>query len=170
MALTVVLSVGMDTDLLSSRNLVLQSVGYSVVSAHSIKEAADRFQAADFDLVLLCQTIPTQERDRLTSWIRVSGSRTPVVCVAGRLGPIDAFSGVTVESDPHLLLMGIKEVLTTSAIPAASATAFRDQREAAPDWREMRPGSSGGIEGEIKAGKEPLVARNKPLVPPVHAG
>jgi DNA-binding response OmpR family regulator len=74
MALTLVLSVGFDSQLLATRNLVLQSAGYTVVRAFSLKAAADCFQTLDFDLVLLCQSIPTKEKDRLVSWIRVSGS------------------------------------------------------------------------------------------------
>jgi hypothetical protein len=67
MALTLILSIGQDAELLSIRNFVLQSAGYFVVPAYSLKEAADHFAGGDFDLVLLCQSIPIKDKDRLIS-------------------------------------------------------------------------------------------------------
>ena len=115
MALTLVLSVGLDAMLLSSRNFTLQSAGYFVVPAFSLKEAVDLFRNGDFDLVLLCQSIPAQERDRLTLWIRASGSRIPVVVVSGNLCERDAFTDATIDSESITLLTGIKEVLINAA-------------------------------------------------------
>ena len=85
MALTLVLSVGLDTELLSTRNFVLHSAGYIVIAAFSPKEAVDRLRDGDFDLVLLCQSIPTKEKDHLALWIRASGSRIPVISISGFL-------------------------------------------------------------------------------------
>ena len=50
MPLGVALAVGLDPSLLRTRSQVLQSAGYIVVSASSVKEAVDYFQAGDFDL------------------------------------------------------------------------------------------------------------------------
>ncbi len=108
---TLVLSVGLDPQLLGTRDLILQSAGYIVVSTYSMREAVDRFRQGDFDLVLLCQSIPAKERERLTRWIRASGSRIPVVSVSGNLCPGDVAGGVTVGSDRRTLLWGIREVL-----------------------------------------------------------
>src|SRR5258706_4056666 len=95
MPLTIVLSVGFDLSLLRARGLVLESAGYLVESASTVKGAADRFQSSDFDLVLLCHSVPRKDRDRLTSLIRASGSRTPIVSIAGNLGECDAFANAT---------------------------------------------------------------------------
>lgn len=128
MALTVVLSVGLDPGLLGTRNLILQSAGYIVVSAYSIREAVDRFQEGDFDLVLLCQSIPARERDNLSCWIRASGSRIPVVSVSGHSCQNDEFAGVTVGSEPGALLWGIREVLINAENSAARPTTHRDKQ------------------------------------------
>lgn len=128
MALTLVLSVGQEPDLMGTRSLVLQSAGYVVVSAYSMKEAVDRFQEGDFDLVLLCQSIPTRDRDRLTSWIRASGSRIPVVSVSGQVRQDDGFDGVTVGSEPGALLWGIREVLIEAEISASRTAAPRSSK------------------------------------------
>jgi CheY-like chemotaxis protein len=111
MPLTIVLSVGLDLSLLRARGLVLESAGYLVESASTVKGAADRFQSGDFDLVLLCHSVPRKDRDRLTSLIRASGSRTPIVSIAGNLGECDAFANATLEDGPNNFLAGIRDVL-----------------------------------------------------------
>src|SRR5271154_5256792 len=111
MPLTIVLSVGFDLSLLRARVLVLSSAGYLVESATTVKGASDLFQSGDFDLVLLCHSVPRKDRDRLTSLIRASGSRTPIVSIAGNLGECDAFANATLEDGTNNLLAGIKDVL-----------------------------------------------------------
>lgn len=125
MALTLVLSIGLDVELLSTRNLVLQSAGYLVVPAYSLKEAVDRFQDGDFDLVLLCQSIPTKEKDRLTRWIRASGSRVPVLSVSASPRLRDGHKDETFGSDPNSLLEEIREALIGAETPATRASTFR---------------------------------------------
>jgi DNA-binding response OmpR family regulator len=73
MSLGIALAVSLDPSLLRTRSQVLQSAGYIVVSASSVKEAVDYFQAGDFDLVILCHSLPAKDRERLTSLIRASG-------------------------------------------------------------------------------------------------
>lgn len=153
MALTLVLSIGLDVELLSTRNLVLQSAGYLVVPAYSLKEAVDRFQDGDFDLVLLCQSIPTKEKDRLTCWIRASGSRVPVLSVSASPCQRDAFTDATIESDPNSLLEGMKEALLKAGMSATRASTFRDkhllastQGKKAPETQADYERQTGSIE------------------------
>jgi DNA-binding response OmpR family regulator len=154
MALTVVLSVGLDPSLLRARNLVLQSAGYSVVSAYSVQEAVVQFEAGDFDLVLLCQSIPTRERDGLTWWMRAFGTGIPVVSVANQFISDDVVAGVTIGSDPSALIWGIRELLVNAKNRTQRrATTFdRQQVDAAPMNRP--PGPSAGYEGHTRAPKE----------------
>jgi len=118
MAMPLVLSIGLDVELLITRNLVLQYAGFTVVPAFSIEEAVACFLDRDFDLVLLCQTVPTHLKERLTCWIRATGSSVPVVTVSGWLCQHDAFANATVEGNPITLLMGIRETLAKAAIRA----------------------------------------------------
>ena len=121
---TLVLSVGVDSSLLGTRNVVLQSVGYIVVSALSIKEAVNNFRNGDFDLVLLDNSLPKKDKDRLTCLIRASGSRTPVVTIASERGDEDSFADATVESDPSKLLTGIRDTLVKAAKAPVTWTAI----------------------------------------------
>ena len=162
MPLTLILSVGLDQMLLDTRALVLQSAGYIVVTAFSIKEAAVRFQDGDFDLVLLCRSIPAEERESLTIWIRASGSRIPVVSVSGNPGEQDARSSATIDSDPKALLTGIEEMLH----PAANSTdhlADHNRREVIAVRGKKPPISNTGLEPESNCNKEHSV-------PFAHAG
>lgn len=141
-----VLSIGVDVPLLNARNFVLQSAGYSVVPARSLKEAVDHFRSGDFDLVLLCHSIPAKEKEHLTCWIRASGSRIPVVSVSGIFGQEDAFANATVVSDPKALLLGIREALVKAANPASATARSLNGEQVAAGQRKRPPRPSAGAE------------------------
>jgi hypothetical protein len=82
MPIAVILSVGMDLSLSRSQSQAWQSAGYCVTSAGSIRDAIDRIRYGDFDLVLMGDSLPLGDRERLTFLIRALGSRVPVVCVS----------------------------------------------------------------------------------------
>ncbi|MDX6464457.1 MAG: hypothetical protein QOE55_8154 [Acidobacteriaceae bacterium] len=107
--------------MLDTRRMILQSAGYMVVTAHSTKEAFHLFVIGDFDLVLLCHTIPKSDRDGLTCMIRAYALKAPVVAVATVAGQQDFFATATLENDPYKLLCGIQAVLSE----AASSAMFR---------------------------------------------
>jgi CheY-like chemotaxis protein len=123
MQIAVVLAVGFDWSLMRTRSLALQAEGYIVESASSLEEAVDRFQAGDFDLVLLCHSIPMKDRDHLTCRIRATGSLTPVVSIARSLGECDAFVHAILEDSPNKFLAGVREELNKAAKRAAHGTA-----------------------------------------------
>jgi len=154
MAITAVLSVGLDRDLLNSRNLVLHSAGYTVVSAYSIKEAVERFQASDFDLVLLCPSISAKDRDGLTWWIRATCPSTPVVSVTGNLYAGDVVAGVTVGSEPSALLWGIQEVLINAKNRAARTATTLGKHEFDAAQMKKPPRPSTGFERQARAANQ----------------
>lgn len=111
MSETLVLSVGLDPLTLYSREAVLRSAGYIVVSALSIKDAFHLFQNGDFDLIVLCHTVPVRDRDRLIWLIRQSGSRIPVASILGTPGKETVFSDAALDQNPVKLLPGIRRLL-----------------------------------------------------------
>jgi len=145
--LTVILAVGLDRSLLGARAQALKSVGYIVKSALSLKEVVDCFSAGDFDLVILCHSIPAKDRERLTCLLRASGSRIPIISVSGSGKPYecDAFANATLQDNPDTFLIGVRGVLLKAAkAPAAWNTPQDRHRIAAPE--KKRPNSIGGQE------------------------
>jgi CheY-like chemotaxis protein len=122
MPIKLILAVGREPALLEYRSQILRRAGYIVDSELSLKKAIQRYKCGDFDLVLLCHSIPVQERDRLISSIRAFGSLTPIVSVAPlhACAP-DAFADAMVEDAPEKLLSGIQSALL-------DATAFYKSR------------------------------------------
>lgn len=64
MAITV-LSASRDTNLLKTRNEALSRNGCVVTSALSSSDLVNRFFEGDYDLMVVCHTIPVEERQRL---------------------------------------------------------------------------------------------------------
>lgn len=112
MCLALILSIGHDPELLESRSSILRADGYIVDSVSSVQQAIIHFIDGDFDLVLLCHSIPVKDRERLTSSIRAFGSLTPIVSVASPAGQApQARAGATIEAAPEKLLSGIQGAL-----------------------------------------------------------
>ena len=90
---------------------MLQAAGYTVIPELSLKKAVAKFREGDFDLVLLCHSIPAQDRERLTRLLREHTSRTPIVSVSCSLSGLDSFADATIGTDPKELLVGLRELL-----------------------------------------------------------
>lgn len=105
------LHVGLDPVLLQTRSQVLTKGGYIVVSAFSVAEAAKKFRAHDFDLVILCHSISTNERRLLTEWIHGHSPLTPVVLISKTELGRDAGMDFMIDNNPERLLEGLPRVL-----------------------------------------------------------
>lgn len=108
---TLILSVGYDPVLLGTRRLLLQSAGYIVESSGSVENAIYRFRTGDFDLVVLCHSMPEQERRRLLHLIRDYGSATPVIFISSAEPSPDGFSDLSIENHPAALLDAVRAML-----------------------------------------------------------
>jgi CheY-like chemotaxis protein len=132
MSLTVVLAVGSDAWKLAAQSSALRPAGYIVVSASSIRDAIDRFEAGDFDLVLLDHSISLEDKERLTFLIQASGSRTPVLSIADCSCDAHSFADAIVKNDAVGMLAGVGELLTQRMRISLVRKAVRsDSREAA---------------------------------------
>jgi CheY-like chemotaxis protein len=125
MSQTLVLSVGSNRAILDTRDLLLRSVGYHIVSVMSVREAVSVFQDDDFDLIVLCHTLPQKDCERLTCFIRASGSRIPIATVSNTLGESNPFADMALEREPVAFLAGIRDLLNRHAkVHQASQSAF----------------------------------------------
>ena len=77
MPVSLILNVGQDPSLLETRSALLRAAGYIVESVLSIRESISHFQAGDFDLVVLCHTIPQKDGTSSVpdSGLRITNSR-----------------------------------------------------------------------------------------------
>jgi CheY-like chemotaxis protein len=107
-----VLSIGLDSRVLDTRALILRSVGYTVLTAMSVKEAVPLLQSNDFDVIVICHTLPTKDCERLVSLVRASGSRIPIVTVSGSaFGQQSVSADATLDKEPVAFLREMGEVL-----------------------------------------------------------
>lgn len=121
MCLALILSIGHDPELLERRSTILRADGYIVDSVSSIKQAIVHFMDGDFDLVLLCHSIPVKERELLTSSIRAFGSLTPIVSIASPVGRApETCANATIEGASEKLLSGIQGALLKAKAPYQS--------------------------------------------------
>lgn len=107
----VALAVGRDPLLLETRSQVLRSDGYTVVTALSSNEALQQFRSGDFDLVILCHSIPILERERLADAMHAHSPNTPVLMVSRTSNEQQLGGDASVASDPEQLLRDIPSVL-----------------------------------------------------------
>jgi hypothetical protein len=110
--LAVIFAVGVDSTLLETRRPLWESAGNCVTSAESIREAIVQFRDSVFDVLLLGDSIPIEDRERLTFLIRASGSQIPVVCMTESSSRHHGFADATVRHQGDNLLQVIEELLS----------------------------------------------------------
>jgi len=108
---TLVLAVGHDPMLLETRSQVLRAAGYTVVSTLSLNKSIVYFLEGDFDLILLCHSIPVAGRERVARLMREHAPRTPIVTVVSYLGENDPFADASIENDPERMVAALREFL-----------------------------------------------------------
>jgi DNA-binding NtrC family response regulator len=107
----VALCVGRDPLLLLTRGQVLRSDGYIVSSTLSADQALQQFVAGDFDMVILCHSIPAREREKLAEAIHLRSPNTPVVVVAAGYGGKDGAADAMIDNEPATLLQELPKLL-----------------------------------------------------------
>lgn len=133
----VILNVGENRTLLETRHIILRAAGNVVVSARSLKQAIDHCLARDFDVVLMCHSVSSKDRDCLACWIRASGSLTLVVSISTDCGEGDDFADANVEHEPGRFLSGIGKVLRQAGSVASRTETPGDPRGAKGNrWRK----------------------------------
>ncbi len=77
-----ILSAGRDPGLLKKRNSVLAANGYQIAEALDCYEVVEKLLNGHFDLVLLCNSMPEEDRRRLARIIGLYTPSTPVVLIS----------------------------------------------------------------------------------------
>ena len=69
---------------------------------------------ADFDLILLGDSIPPESRERLAFLVRASGSNTPVVAITGSSNGCNSVVDAMIDDEPKELFRKIGEILASN--------------------------------------------------------
>ena len=107
-----ILSVSYDPTLLRTREMLLQSRGYEVVSAEGFAEAVESCEG-EFDLIVIGHSIPHKDKRAIVAELRRHGCVAPIVSLL-RFGeqPIpEATHGVD-PSNPREMLDTIEDMLS----------------------------------------------------------
>jgi CheY-like chemotaxis protein len=116
-----ILSAGRDADLLKRRNAALTEQGYKVAAASSSCEVVDKLLNGDFDVVLLCHTIPEEDRQRLARIIASYSPSTPVVFISVTERTEGELGAQMVSCRPDQLLHTLAHSLLTPPINPQAA-------------------------------------------------
>ena len=106
--MTRVLTVSHDETLLRTRQLVLESAGYKVLNAKTVREALDENSKHPADVLLICHTVPKDDKSHLIAAFRGQNSKAIVIALS-RAGEknvqnVDAYLN---PSDPEELIRAI---------------------------------------------------------------
>lgn len=117
-----VLSISYDPSLLTTRQMLLEQAGYSVVSAHGFTEALEQCHAAQYDIVLMGHSMPRKDKSALAAAIR-EHCAAPILSIRRPDEPPLPEADYSVESDegPTILLAGIEAILATKEKKAAAS-------------------------------------------------
>jgi hypothetical protein len=133
MSRNTILSAGRDRPLLFTRNRVLEEAGYIVTGTSTAADTVEKFFAGDFDLVILCHSIPIEERQRVATLVHMHSPNTPVIVLADLPTRHFDFGDLTVESDATSLLQSVPVALAMAAAkrpPSPGAARRRSRRTA----------------------------------------
>ena len=132
MSRTTILCAGRDRPLLFTRARVLEEAGYIVTPTSTSTETIETFFSGDFDIVILCHSIPLQERERVANMVRLHSPSTPVIALADMASRHYDFGDLTVDSDANKLLESLPVALSIAAAkrPPLPSAAVRHRRSA----------------------------------------
>jgi|tagenome__1003787_1003787.scaffolds.fasta_scaffold20787077_2 CheY-like chemotaxis protein len=112
----IVLSVGKNPLLLRTRKEILTRLGCSVTTVMDNAEFVDQFFGGDFDLIVLCHTVPLEERQNILRLVKKHRPSMPAVVVSNysddnvMVKPDP--SGITVAPEPDGLVRVVQGIFT----------------------------------------------------------
>src|SRR5436305_3667177 len=129
----VVLDAGRDPYHSRKRDQALAAAGYKVVTAHNSPDIINNLFDGDFDVVILCNSLPNDERRRLAGIIKSYSPSTPVIVLADTAESAEYDYGtLTSNSSPAWIVSAIRAVTETNPLPAIQkyrgGTAARSQK------------------------------------------
>lgn len=106
---TVILSAGRDPQVSKNRSRALTAAGFQVVVATTAPEIINRLFNGDFDVVVLCNSIPNDERRKLAGIIKSYSPSTPVIVISEMYGREYDYGTRITNGTPEALIAAIHQ-------------------------------------------------------------
>ncbi|HEY1938721.1 MAG TPA: hypothetical protein VGJ33_12360 [Candidatus Angelobacter sp.] len=99
-----IISVGYEPRLLATRSMVLRHAGYIVNETNALTAALAKLESDLVDALLLCNTIPDNERKWFAAEVLNRRRLLPIICVKGGNYEQNVPGCIGVDNDPAALL------------------------------------------------------------------
>jgi len=108
-----ILSISYDASLLWTRQLMLQQLGYNVVSVEGFVAAIEACEApnVDFDLAILGHTIPAKDKERIILHFRQHHNSPILALLRPHEGAIQN-ADRSIDPEPEKLIEAVREILS----------------------------------------------------------
>ena len=116
---TRVLTFGYDRMLVDLRSRVLRMAGYEVEEKFTLPEASVSAQSDLIDALIMCHTVPTEEREQLICVLRMTRKLMPILCIRANQYDVIPSSCVAVENSPVAMLDSVQAAIRAYKSPKA---------------------------------------------------
>ena len=106
-----ILAYGEDTFVIATRAMILSRAGYDVTHTTSVLELIPLLHGISFDILLIGDSLRTQENVRLVKRLREHFPKLAIVMVQDEKEDRDPWSTAFVSSSPEQMLIAIRAVL-----------------------------------------------------------
>jgi len=108
-----ILSISYDASLLWTRQLMLQQMGYQVVSAEGFVAALEACEApmVNFDLAILGHSIPAKDKERIISHFR-QHCKAPILALLRPHEGAMQNADRSIDPEPEKLIAAVREILS----------------------------------------------------------
>ncbi len=110
-----ILSVARDTELLRLRSAILRQAGYTVIEVSDPHVAISAFLSNAPDLVLLCHTLPSDQKSALIHNIHAFNPRVPILSLDAEHSNIEADVVISSMDGPKIMLASVAQLLSRRA-------------------------------------------------------
>jgi hypothetical protein len=117
---TRVVAFGYDRLLVGLRSRVLRMSGYEVEETFTVEKASESAQSDLIDALVICHTVPEEEKEQLVSAVRRTRKLMPILCIRAQQHDLIPSDCAPVENSPVAMLNSVREAIQAYKSPRAS--------------------------------------------------
>jgi hypothetical protein len=124
MSTTRVVTFGYDRMLVELRSRVLRMSGYEVQETFTMAEASESAQLDLVDALVICHTVPNEEKEQLASAVRRTRKLMPILCIRAHQYDLIPRNCASVENSPVAILDSVREAVRVYKSPKTRSIHF----------------------------------------------